>query len=886
MNDAALPDGLPEKLPIDGAIADIIEKLRSNGAIVIKAEPGAGKTTRVPPAILDAGLAEHGMIFVLQPRRVAARSAAMRVADERLTSHGRELGKEIGYQVRQEGRHSRETRILFCTEGIFLRRLQDDPLLEGTAVVVFDEFHERSIDSDLALAMVRQVRADVRPDLQIVVMSATLDPEPISRYLGDCPTVECPGRTFPIAIDYLQFAPKASLPQMTADGVRQVLPQTEGHVLVFLPGVGEIRQCADVLIDDVDVVESGIEVMQLYGDMSLAEQQKVLQPSRHRKIILATNVAETSLTIEGVTAVVDAGMARVNRFHAQLGLNRLEMERISRASADQRAGRAGRTAPGRCLRLWTERDQQALSEFDSPEIGRVDLSQCLLQLIAWGEPDVSRFGWFEPPPPSAVQRAVELLRLTGALEGGNRGAEVSGGAITELGKQMAKLPLQPRLARLLIEGKARGVVMRAALCAALLSERDPFRRDTSPQPIGERGAGEQRDHGQYHRRTDSDLLDRVLALEEFHDTGTRQFDLGALSAGATKQVIRTAADLVRVLDKDQQRSAKLSSADDRAAEDIEVLRAIAAAFPDRVCRRRAARDKRALMVGGRGVRLSEESGVSDSEFFVAVELSDTGQSETLVRQASHIDRSWLPESHLTTAIDVSYAVDKQKVTALKRTRYVDLILDEVQVPVPPSFDAASILAQGITENLDAVALIDDQARNFIARVQCLREWLPELQLPELELFNPEPPDSASWLQEWCVGRTAVSELTGDSLIAVIRSRLTHPQLMALEQEAPEKIAVPSGRQHKLIYEVGKPPVLAVRIQELFGMSETPRIARNRVAVLLHLLAPNYRVQQITPDLANFWKNTYSQVRKDLKARYPKHAWPDNPSARLQNDGKK
>lgn len=872
-----MPDGLPEKLPIDEAISDIIEKLRSSGGIVIKAEPGAGKTTRVPPAILDAELAEHGQIIVLQPRRVAARSAAMRVAAERLTERGRELGKEIGYQVRQEGRHSRETRILFCTEGILLRRLQDDPLLEGIGVVVFDEFHERSIDSDLALAMVRQVRADVRPDLQIVVMSATLDPDPISRYLGACPTVECPGRTFPIAVEYLKFSPTAQLPQVTADGVRQVLPQTEGHVLAFLPGVGEIRQCADILIDHKDIFESGIEVMQLYGDMPLAEQQKVLQPSRQRKIILATNVAETSLTIEGVTAVVDAGMARVNRFHAQLGLNRLELERISRASADQRAGRAGRIAPGRCLRLWTERDQQALRDFDSPEIGRVDLSQCLLQLIAWGEPDVTSFGWFEPPPPSAVQRAMQLLRLIGALEGGGAVSEVGSGSITDVGKEMARLPLQPRLARLLIEGKRRGVAMRACLCAALLSERDPFLRDISPQSVGE-----QRNHGQYHRRTDSDLLDRVSALEEFRDTGTRQFEVGTLSTGAAKQVVRIAADLVRVLGDQRQRNAHRSgpevldgSAGDPADDDQAVLRAVAAAFPDRVCRRRAPRDKRAVMVGGRGVRLADESGVSDAEFFVAVELSDTGQSESLVRQASHLDRSWLPASHITSSIDVSYDVAKQKVTALKRTRYVDLILDEVQVPVPPSFDAASILARGIAENLDAAALIDDQARNFIARIQCLRQWLPELQLPE----GIEDAGAASFLEEWCIGCTAVSELTGESLITLIRSRLTHPQLTALEQEAPEKITVPSGRQHKLIYEVGKPPVLAVRIQELFGMSDTPRIARNRISVLLHLLAPNYRVQQITPDLANFWKNTYAQVRKDLKARYPKHAWPDNPLVR-------
>lgn len=849
-----------EPLPIDDALDDIVEKLRASRRIVIHAEPGAGKTTRVPPAILDAGLAS-AQIIILQPRRVAARSAAFRVADER----GREIGQEIGYQVRHEGRHSSQTRILFCTEGVFLRRLQDDPLLEGVSVVVFDEFHERNIDSDLALAMVRQVQTEVRPELCIVVMSATLDAEPISAYLGHCPIVRCSGRTFPIEIEYLKFAPSAALPQVTADGVRQMFPQTNGHVLVFLPGVGEIRRTQDLLIASKPFSGENVQIMPLYGDMALADQQRVLHPTaKERKIILATNVAETSLTIQGVTAVVDSGMARVNRFNAQLGLNRLELERISRASAQQRAGRAGRTEAGQCLRLWTERDQQVLRDFDEPEIARVELSQSLLHLIAWGEPDVTAFPWFESPPPHAVERALQLLGLLGAVDGTT---------LTELGKRMAHIPLQPRLARLLIEGSRRGVARRAALCAALLSERDPFIRDK----LAVRSSNPMESAPAY--RTDSDLLDRVSAIEEWESSGTRQFSIGTLSNDAAKYLLRTAHDLLKVVSVSEGKNVNGdSTGEEREAsqrrqptgEEAE-LRAVLAAFPDRVCRRRSSGDKRAVMVGGRGVRLSDESGVTDAELFIAVELIDLGQSETLVRQASAIEKAWLPSSHIATTIDAGYDIEKQKITAVKRTRYVDLVLDEKPEKVSAEIDAGAALAKAISEHMDASTLLDDGAKNYIARVQCLREWMPELELPDIG----ETPWH-SLLSEWCTGCTRVDELTGDSFIGIIKTKMTRAQLLAIDENAPERILVPSGHQHKLLYERGKPPVLAVRIQELFGMTDTPRIAGNRVQVLLHLLAPNYRVQQITPDLANFWKNTYPQVRKDLKARYPKHPWPDNP----------
>jgi ATP-dependent helicase HrpB len=518
-------------LPVDEVLPAIVDALRGAGAVVLKAPPGAGKTTRVPPAMLDSGLADlaggrPGQIVLLQPRRVAARAAAARIAEER----GGQVGEEIGYQVRFERRASRRTRLLVCTEGIFLRRLQDDPLLEEVAAVIFDEFHERSLDSDLALAMTRRVRDEVRPDLRLVVMSATLAPGPIARFLGGAPMVESLGRVFPVAVEYLKFASSTSIEQDAAEAVRRALADSTGHVLVFLPGVGEIRRTQELLAGLLAGVspESQVDLLPLYGDLPLDEQQRVVRPSARRKVVLATNVAETSLTIDGVTTVVDSGWARINRLDPYLGLNRLELVRISRASAEQRAGRAGRTAPGRCLRLWTEREQQGLREFEQPEIARVDLSEAALQLLAWGERDVRGFPWFAPPPPAALDTALDLLAKLDAA-GPDNLQEFAGP--TPIGRRMARLPLQPRLARLVIEGERLGAGDRAALCAALLSERDPFRR---------RGPRAKAEH-----HSDSDVLDRLHALEAFERSGRRDSPVGELFANQAKPILRAAEQIAR-----------------------------------------------------------------------------------------------------------------------------------------------------------------------------------------------------------------------------------------------------------------------------------------------------------------------------------------------------
>lgn len=834
-----------ERLPISDVIPEIVSALSRHSAVIVVAEPGAGKTTRVPPALLEmvSNSSSKGQIILLQPRRIAARAAAFRISEEMATA----LGDEVGFQVRHESRASSKTKILVCTEGVFLRKLQEDPTLSNISVIIFDEFHERNLDSDLALALVRQVQSELRPDLKIVVMSATLAAEPVSKFLSDCTVVRSVGRNYPVEIKYLTHQDKNSLEHKVADGIKYCTKFSSGHILAFLPGVREIKRTKELL--ESFSSEQDLVVMPLYGEMPLEEQNRVLHESAKRKVVLATNVAETSLTINGITAVVDSGMARVNRLDSRLGLNSLQLERISKASADQRAGRAGRTQNGMCFRLWTEREQQAMVAFNSPEIERVELSSCVLQLLNWGEKDIESFKWFCPPPQNSLIRSLELLERIDAT---------SGGALTQDGRLMASLPLQPRLARLLIEGARQGHAKTASLCAALLASRDPIKR---------------KDKDELNRgplqKSNSDVLDRVYMLAQYQDTGIKESYLGELSLQLSKQILFDAKQLLRLVKLLEKEIKPISQP---KSEDEALMRALMTAYSDRVCRRREPAKNTALMIGGRGVKLAKESAVTQAEFFVAVELVETGGSDALVRQASAIEPSWLAQNHVVTSIDVTFDPARLKVVALKRTRFFDLVIDESIVALPKDQDAGAILAKGLIDNkIDLSALVDDDSKQLLARIDCLSKAMPELNLPQL----PAEP-WLEFLDEWCSGLSSLDSLRGRSLSSIIQGRFTYEQISLLDREAPEKLIVPSGSQIKLTYEIDKPPILAARIQELFGMKDTPRIAQSRVAVLVHLLAPNFRVQQITPDLGSFWKNTYAQVRKDLKARYPKHSWPEDP----------
>jgi ATP-dependent helicase HrpB len=832
---------MPTPLPIDGVLPALIATLREGSAAVLIAPTGAGKTTRVPPALAAAGIGEGRRIVMLEPRRIAARAAARRMAEEA----GWTLGREVGYQVRFERKAGPETKILVVTEGILVQRLQADPFLEDVGVVIFDEVHERSLATDLSLAMARRVQREVRPDLRLLAMSATLDPGPVAAFLGSCPTIESRGRLYPVDIRHADRPDDRSLPAQVASGVRRVLGATSGDVLVFLPGVGEIQRSAEALAGLA--AEADLAVCPLYGDLPAEKQDEVLRPLDRRKVVLATNVAETSITIDGVAAVVDTGLVRRLRFDPSTGLDRLELGKISRASADQRAGRAGRQAPGVCLRLWPAWDHAALPERETPEIARVDLTGPALQLLAWGESDLAAFGWFEAPDPAALSAASLLLRQLGATD--EHG-------VTALGRTLARLPVHPRLGRLLVEGHRLGHTREAALLAALLAERDPF-------PRAARREGPR-------RSSRSDLLDRLDALEAFERRESSGED--RLNPGAARFVLRARDQLADLARRELGREE--GGGTDRDDRDGALLRALLAAYPDRLTRRREPRSPRGVRLGGRGVRLSDESAVLEPELFLSIEVDAGGsgpQAEALVRLASAVEPEWLPPESLRTTVDLAFDPERERVIAWKRTRLDDLVLAESEVP-PDAGEAAGVLARAAADRLDrALPLDDPEVASFLARARCAAEWMPDLGLPAFdEAFL------RGLLPTLAAGRRSFAELRRAPLLDALRGALSGEQLQALEREAPERLEVPSGSRIRLTYEPGRPPVLAARIQEMFGLAETPRIAAGRMPVLLHLLAPNNRPQQVTHDLRSFWENTYPQVRKELAGRYPRHAWPQDP----------
>jgi len=841
-------------LPIDSVLPQVVAALQDSNSVVLRAPAGAGKTTRVPPVILQTLSGQHGQIMMLEPRRIAARTAARRMAFEL----GERVGRTIGYRVRFEESVSRDTRILVVTEGVLLRRLQEDPFLDGIAVVIFDEFHERSVDSDLALAMVRRVQQTVRPDLRIVVMSATLNPADISRYLGDCPIVESEGRLHPVRISYLRKIERQQLTELVTNGIEQVLPQTDGDVLVFLPGVGEILRTRSEL--EPLLRRHNLAVFTLSGDMPSEDQDRVLAPCDQRKIVLSTNVAETSVTIEGVTAVVDTGLARQMQFDADIGLDRLELVPVSKASTDQRAGRAGRTQPGICLRLWEEATQHRRADFEIAELHRVDLSSAVLRLYDWGENDIAAFPWFEVPPAASVEHAQKLLKLLGAADDGG---------ITGLGRRLVRIPLGPRIARLLVEAQRFGPSDRAALMAALLSERDPFLRGQRElRPDRSAAVRTTTIH-----RSRSDVLDRLHAVEDYLATGQIQSLCGEINRGAVKTLTQVAKQLTSVL-RDESVSAAQSAALNAVTShdpDEALLRALVAGFPDRVAKRRDATGDRGLMVGGRGVRLGPRSAVQKSPLFLCVDIDGAG-SDATVRQASEVLREWLPESSIRVRDVMFFHPTQQQVVARRRVSFDDLMLEETPTSIVDTVAAADVLFQAAQSQLEVVVPNDnDEFSNFLARGRCLRDWMPELTLPRFDdaLLRDV-------LRDLCQGRRAFSELKTAPWLATLQSRLDYAQVQTIEREAPERITVPSGSRIRLVYKADRPPVLPVRIQEIFGLKQTPRIAGGRIPALLHLLAPNMRPQQVTDDLASFWANTYPDVRKELKRRYPKHAWPENP----------
>jgi len=758
-------------LPVDGHLSRIVEAVRAHGAVVVVAPPGAGKTTRVPPALAAA----LGPVFVLQPRRVAARSLARRMAAE----NGWREGEEVGWQVRLERRFSPRTRILVATEGVLTARLVTDPLLEGWAAVVLDEFHERSIHADMALALARQA-ARARGDLRLVVMSATLDAGPVAAFLGGCPVLEIAGRPHAVEIEH---APSLSV----AEGVRRRLQDGAGDVLAFLPGAAEIRRA------EAELGGVAADVLPLHGGLDAEAQDAALRPGPRRRVVLATNIAETSLTLEGVRDVVDSGLHRVLRYDAERALDRLQTERVPRDSADQRAGRAGRTAPGRALRLWDPRER--LRERREPDVFRVDLSGPLLDVMAWGG-DPLAFEWLEPPPDERVAAALELLRRLGAAEGRR---------LTALGERMRRLPLHPRLGRLLL---ADGGSARAAAVCAALSERLPPRPPAPPA-------------------ADSDLL--LLA--------------DALAAQGPR--LRAAARQLESL----AREAGAAAASGAAVPVEDFLRAVLLAYPDRVARRREPHGVRLLLTSGQGATLARESAVQ-SDFLVAVEMGTVGdgaRAETLVRLASAVEPHWLEPTERVRAHH--FDADALAVRAVERTLYGALVLAERAVAPDPD-EAARLLA----EELGRRGLGDD-AEAVLRRAR----------------FAGLAVDRDRVIDAACLGQTRLPAVDVEALLPFEERR-------ALERLAPARLRVPSGREVALEYREDGGVAASVKLQELFGLAETPRVGPGQEPVLLLLLAPNGRPVQQTRDLRSFWDRTYPEVRKELRGRYPRHPWPEDPWA--------
>jgi ATP-dependent helicase HrpB len=779
-------------LPIDAHVGRVREALVASRAGVLVAPPGAGKTSRVPPA-----LTADGPVFLLQPRRVAARSIARRVADEQ----GWTLGAEVGWQVRFERRFRPDTRLLVATEGVLTRRFQADPLLSAFRTIVLDEFHERSVHADLALAFARQAwRA--RPDLRLLVMSATLDAGPVVRFLDGCPVVDVPGRPHPIEIRY---APGLS----PAAAVRTVLARPGGHVLCFLPGAPEIRRTQGELWD-----VAGARVLPLHGTLSSEDQDLALAPSVERKVILATNVAETSLTVDGVTDVIDTGQHKVLRYDPSRGLDRLELERIPADSAEQRAGRAGRTAPGRVLRLWDARDRLRPSR--EPEIERVDLAGPLLEVLAWGG-DAVGFEWFEAPPDEGIAAAMQLLERLGA---------VSGGRLTGEGEAMHRLPVHPRLARVLLSA---GADSRGAAACAVLGE------GWRPAPLGDPPT------------TDSDVLSAVDRLAEAPPgvkAAARELEraLAFRGASSSRATRNPPSDAIA----DPSGSARRGSP--RATHEG-LLRALLAGFPDRVARRRAAGSSRLVMSSGSGALLGRESGVRDAEFLVALEVVGGAAgvgSEPVARTASRIERGWL--EGVRTEVVHRFDEASGSVRAFAQDWYDRLLLEERPVPPDPG-TAARLLAEAIAR------------RGMGEPGERLRR---RLRVAGLEA------DLHGAVLAACQGRTKLPDLAHPE-------RWLHPGTRSrLDRLAPERIALPSGRTAALDYREDGSIVAAAKLQELFGLGETPRVGPGGLPVVFELLAPNGRPVQTTRDLHGFWERTYPEVRRELRARYPRHPWPEDP----------
>ncbi|HEU0265092.1 MAG TPA: ATP-dependent helicase HrpB [Geobacterales bacterium] len=831
-------------LPVDEIIPQLRSALDQQGMAVLVAPPGAGKTTRVPLALLAEPWLAGRSIVMLEPRRLAAMNAARWMA----ATLGEEIGQTVGYTIRFDRRVSSRTRLEVVTEGILTRRLQSDPELAGVGLVIFDEFHERNLQADLGLALSLDIRNALRDDLRLLVMSATLDAEPVVQLLKGAPLIVSSGRSFPVACRYLGDDSGEDLPRKTAAGIRRALVEEEGDILAFLPGSAEIRRCQRLLEEG----GAPARISPLYGDLPFAEQERALQPGAQRRVVLATNIAETSLTIDGIRLVVDSGFERRSLFDPVAGMNRLVTRRISAASAEQRAGRAGRLAPGVCYRLWSQHCQQGLVPRGQPEIVTSDLSPLVLELERWGVRQPSDLPWLDPPPPSAVADAQRLLQLLGAFD--------RQGQLAPLGSSMAELPLHPRLARLVRAGEEEGRGGVACDLAAILSERDLQRR--RPGTV---------------QRSASDLLDRLEMLNRWRRE--KQCDEG-VDLALLRQVERTAAHLRKLI----------APGNDNSVPSSKLVSMLAArAYPDRIGRRRAGEGRRYLLSNGRGVELSPTSALYDEEFLVALAVEGKESGDGTIHLATVYDLESLRRQYGEQIIrqqKIEWLPSERRIVARQETRFGALLLDSQPLQLSADDFGAAVMDL-LAGNGPGVSILpwSSEARSLRQRVAFLAQALPGEGWPDLS-------DAAlseqrqEWLAPWLSGVRSMAELGRLDTQRMLLTLLDRQQRRRLDEEAPQALQVPSGRRVPLSYEDDGRVVLAVKLQEMFGLAETPRLAHGRVPVTLHLLSPAGRPLQITQDLKTFWDQVYPQVKKELKGRYPKHPWPDDPWSAVPTKGTK
>ncbi|MFH1027519.1 MAG: ATP-dependent helicase HrpB [Pseudomonadota bacterium] len=826
------------QLPIKNILPELVSAVRSHPNVLLCAPPGAGKTTCVPLELIKLFPSDAGRIIMLEPRRIAAVSAARWMA----RTLGEEAGQTVGYSIRFESRTSADTRIEVVTEGILTRRIQNDPLLEGVAMVIFDEFHERSIHADLGLALCLDLQQQVREDLKILVMSATLDIAPLAAMLDNAPVINSEGRSFPVEEIYLDEHGETRLPLRMAAAIHRALNETEGDILAFLPGSGEIRACAARLAES-GISGRKITVCQLYGDLPFNEQQKAIQPGGQRKVVLATSIAETSLTIEGVKVVIDSGVSRRMQFDPARGMNRLVTLRESRASAEQRKGRAGRLAPGICYRLFSRHTLNAMIPHTPPEIRETDLSPLLLELSAWGTADPLALRWLEEPPVAAMESARTLLVELDALD--------AAGRITPQGHEMLRLPLHPRLGRLLLRSRELNCIHLGCDLAALLSERDFIRVSRTDHAI---------------LASHSDVSDRLDALRNWRGHGKGE---ASLDPAALKNVERVVVQLARLVNSSLQK--KHESLDD----DL-ISRLLLAAYPDRVARRRVGGGDGYLLANGRGARLSPRSAVRVAEYVVAVALDGGSQAEALIHLAAGVAEDIVRDErsgHIVREASVSWSERDGRAVATRLEKLGAVQLSS-ETFVPDASQLVPAVIAAVRNSEMALLTLDETVRSLQGRVNLMRSAFPEREWPDLSdgalLATLE-----EWLAPHIAGVNNSKRLAQLDVAGLLRQQLDYRQQRELDQLAPTHLTVPSGSRVRLDY-TGENPVLAVKLQELFGLKDTPAIADGRVMVLLHLLSPAGRPIQVTRDLKGFWDGAYQQVKKELKGRYPKHPWPDDP----------